>query len=240
VTEDSGYFWFFSDNNVEMLVKVLNGCEINSRVWTFAGGLTNVEVVMTVEDTQTGAVRTYTNPQGAAFQPIEDTAAFESCPIISGPKAVRPAEPSRAAGADAPQRKTQQPADSVRPSQVGSELFPCNRTIGPTLCLNLGRFTVATSWSTPDGMSGPGWAVRLTVDSGYFWFFSPDNVELMVKVSDACDFNSRFWVFAGGVTNVKVLMTVTNNQTGVVRTYTSSQGSPYEPIQDTDAFASCP
>ena len=34
---------------------------------------------MTVTDMQTGAVRTYTNPQGTAFLPIQDTAAFPAC-----------------------------------------------------------------------------------------------------------------------------------------------------------------
>jgi hypothetical protein len=41
--------------------------------------LTNVSVTLTVTDTVTGAVRTYTNPQGTAFAPIQDTNAFV-CP----------------------------------------------------------------------------------------------------------------------------------------------------------------
>jgi hypothetical protein len=35
---DTGYFTFFNRANVEMVVKVLNGCGVNSRYWTFAGG----------------------------------------------------------------------------------------------------------------------------------------------------------------------------------------------------------
>ena len=62
-----------------MVVKVLNGCGVDSNYWVFAGGLTNVQVVMTVTDTQTGAVKTYTNPQGQSFLPIQDTLAF-ACP----------------------------------------------------------------------------------------------------------------------------------------------------------------
>jgi hypothetical protein len=42
--------------------------------------LTNVNVVLTVRDTKNGAVKTYTNPQGVAFQPVQDTAAFATCP----------------------------------------------------------------------------------------------------------------------------------------------------------------
>ncbi|MEO8430232.1 MAG: PPC domain-containing protein [Acidobacteriota bacterium] len=80
LTSDTGYFWFFSSSNVEIVVKVLNGCGLNSRYWTFAGGLTNVLVNLTVTDTQTGAVRTYSNPQNQAFLPIQDTSSFSTCP----------------------------------------------------------------------------------------------------------------------------------------------------------------
>ena len=78
--QNTYYFCFFSSDNVEMVFKVLNGCGLNSRYWTFAGGLTDVNVIMTVTDTQTGTVKTYTNPQGTAFQPIQDTSAFATCP----------------------------------------------------------------------------------------------------------------------------------------------------------------
>ncbi len=63
-----------------MVIKVLNGCSLNSNYWTFAGGLTNVNVILTVTDTQTGLIKTYINPQGSPFQPIQDTSAFATCP----------------------------------------------------------------------------------------------------------------------------------------------------------------
>ncbi len=59
-----------------MVIKVVDGRAFNNHLWVFAGGLTNVQVVITVTDTQTGAVQTYTNNQGVAFAPIQDTAAF--------------------------------------------------------------------------------------------------------------------------------------------------------------------
>ena len=42
--------------------------------------MTNVNVVTTITDTQTGAVKTYSSAQGVAFQPVQDTVAFASCP----------------------------------------------------------------------------------------------------------------------------------------------------------------
>jgi len=80
VSDDTGFLWFFSATNVEVVVKVLDGCALGGHYWVFAGGLTNVNVVMTVRDAQTGAVQTYTNPQNTTFLPIQDTAAFSTCP----------------------------------------------------------------------------------------------------------------------------------------------------------------
>jgi len=107
------------------------------------------------------------------------------------------------------------------------------------LCLAGGRFAVTVTWKTPQGM-GAGHAVPLTADTGTFWFFSAANLELVVKVIDACGPFGRYWVFAGGLTNVQVTVTVTDTQTGAQKSYTSAQGVPYRPLQDTAAFSTCP
>lgn len=80
LTDDSGYLWFFQSTNIEAVVKVLDACGFNQRFWVYAGGLTNVQVTMTITDTMNGTVKTYTNPQGKAFQPIQDSSAFATCP----------------------------------------------------------------------------------------------------------------------------------------------------------------
>ena len=108
------------------------------------------------------------------------------------------------------------------------------------LCLNQGRFRVEATFQTPQGQSGQAQAVGLTEDTGYLWFFSATNVELVVKVLNACSFTSRYWVFAGGLTNVRTVITVTDTQTNAVKTYTNPQGIAFLPIQDVNAFATCP
>jgi hypothetical protein len=80
LTDESGYFTFFSPTNVELIVKVLNGCPVNQRYWIFLAGLTNVGVTVHVEDTVTGRLETYVNPSGKAFQPVLDTSRFATCP----------------------------------------------------------------------------------------------------------------------------------------------------------------
>ena len=121
----------------------------------------------------------------------------------------------------------------------GGATGPCvaNQT---TLCLNNDRFKVEVDWRTPRGDEGPGMAVELTPDTGYFWFFNPENVEMVLKVLDGCDFNNRYWVFAGGLTNVEVQITVTDTETDAVRENVNPLGTPFQPIQDTKAFATCP
>jgi Putative binding domain, N-terminal len=109
-----------------------------------------------------------------------------------------------------------------------------------TLCLSNSRYQVTTSWRTSGGQTGNGQAVPITSDTGYFWFFGSTNVEMVVKVIDACSFNQRFWVFAGGLTDVNVTLNVTDTKSGVVRTYTNPLGVAFLPIQDTSAFATCP
>lgn len=77
---DSGQLYFFDAGNTELTVKLLDACSLNDRYWFFASGLTNVEVRITVTDTQTGRVRQYFNPRGKAFAPVQDVSAFATCP----------------------------------------------------------------------------------------------------------------------------------------------------------------
>ncbi len=109
------------------------------------------------------------------------------------------------------------------------------------LCLNDDRFRVEVEWRDFVGQEGSGQGVELTDDTGTFWFFSPENVELVVKVLDACfDPFDRFWVFAGGLTDVATELTVTDTVSGEVKRYSHLLGTDFAPVQDFDAFATCP
>jgi hypothetical protein len=79
LTEDTGMFWFFDPTNVELVVKVLDGCGINAEWWVFAGALTDVGVAMKVTDSYLGTVKSYSNTFGTPFPPIQDSSAFP-CP----------------------------------------------------------------------------------------------------------------------------------------------------------------
>ena len=109
-----------------------------------------------------------------------------------------------------------------------------------TLCLNNSRFSVtATFQSTSESPSTPATAVPLTNDTGYFWFFDPTNIELVVKALTGCSVNGNYWVFTGGLTDVGVELKVTDTLTGAVKSYSNPLSTPFQPIQDTTAFP-CP
>ena len=110
-----------------------------------------------------------------------------------------------------------------------------------TLCLEDGRFQVTVDFET-DTSQGQGQALLPSDDSGEFWFFEPNNTELIVKVIDACGvpgFDS-FWVFAAGLTNVGVTIEVTDTEEGVTREFENELGQPFAPVLDTQAFLTCP
>jgi hypothetical protein len=71
-----GLFWFFSADNPELLIKVLNGCGLNNRFWVFFSAGTNVGLSLTVTDTQLGNTYPFTNTDLTPVPTIHDTAAL--------------------------------------------------------------------------------------------------------------------------------------------------------------------
>jgi hypothetical protein len=102
------------------------------------------------------------------------------------------------------------------------------------LCLG-GRFRVEADWRDFSGGSGRGTAVALTGDTGYFWFFDPSNVEVILKVLDGQGLNGHHWVFYGALSSVEYTLTVTDTQTGAVRRYINPAGV-LGSVADTQAF----
>ncbi len=110
---------------------------------------------------------------------------------------------------------------------------------GPVLCLQDGRFRVTASWSGPNGAGAAASAVPLTDDTGSYWFFSPDNLELVVKILDGCGVNDRWWVFSSGLTDRGVELRVDDLFTGKSWTHSHPAGVTYEPRLDTSALDAC-
>ena len=211
--DDSGYLWFFGPRNVELTAKVLDACSLPSRnFWVFASGTTDVRVLLRVTDRWSGRRLHYFNPRGHDFQPITDTHGFDTCRVT---------RPATVPASTAPH---------IPPPQ-GAEVLP----------LLGGRFEVTARWHDFRGTTGNGRGVAFSSDSAYFWFFDPNNTEVVLKVLDACTFPAKhsFWVLNGGLTNVEVDLEVKDTWTGTRYLVHNPLNRTYPPVFSFDSFPTC-
>ncbi|HUO85842.1 MAG TPA: hypothetical protein VM617_00510 [Thermoanaerobaculia bacterium] len=99
------------------------------------------------------------------------------------------------------------------------------------------QFRVQVGWRDHEGGSGVGTPIAFDDRSGNFWFFRPDNPELMVKVINACEPFGRFWIFAAGLTDVEVEIRVNGPGIFDEKVYLRPAGQPFEAILDTEGFS---
>ena len=138
------------------------------------------------------------------------------------------------------------------------------RSGGRYLCLRDGRFEVQAHWTNPDIVGDYGFGTGVPIDfsdeSGLFWFFEPDNVELVLKVLDGTSINGNywffnpenielavkvldgralnghFWVLYGGLSDVEYKITLTDTVTGLPAEYANKKGSICGHV-DTEPFS---
>ncbi len=220
LTGDTGYFWFFRPDNVEVVIKVLDGRPVNDHWWVFYGALSSVPYTIRVTDTISGQTRVYRNRPGELASVADTEAIPEAAPAVGSTSL------EAAATAFATHRDLE-PEVPTAPAACSS---------GSTnLCLNASRFKVEVAWRTSPTHHGSGQAVPLTSDTGYFWFFRADNVELILKVLDGRPVNDHWWVFYGALSNVQYQITVTDTLTGAVKTYLNPSGN-LASVADISAF----
>ena len=110
-------------------------------------------------------------------------------------------------------------------------------------CLQGGRFEVTVEWSTGSSQ-GAGRLMSFdgrraaTEDSAFFWFCSPTNFEMGLKVLDACEpaLGNRYWVFVSGLTDQGWTVRVRDLASGLERTYTNPVGTLSTTFRDTATF----
>jgi len=109
----------------------------------------------------------------------------------------------------------------------------------PVLALRDGRFrvTVETAFeaATPR-------ATAVTLESGFYSFFAPSNVELTVKILDGRGLNGHFWLFVASMTDLPLRVTVVDTAGGCdpastcpLRVY-EAEGGKNQNFIDTEAF----
>ncbi len=207
LASDTGSFWFFDADNLELFVKEIDGVSYNNAFWTFYGALSNVEFTLLATDTATGAQHGYFNPS-ARFASQGDIESFPQEEGVVSPL-------SFAAASVAPLHSRTAPARSA------NACVP-NAT---TLCLSDGRFAASVTWRDFAGRTGVGTPLVLTPDTGSFWFFDAGIHELAVKVIDGRGTNDAYWVFYGSLSNVEFELTVVDTETGDTWTRANPSGT---------------
>lgn len=251
LARDSGAFWFFSPDNLEVTVKVLDGRAVNGKWWVFIASMTDLRLEIEVSQLR-GAAKTYVQAAGANRNFI-DVEAFGEGPPVPEELLPRPAiaiEPERPVSTHPVRAEVSVfnagPDVELLGMEGKSILFDYPETDGPpppqhsTAEANVGplapgvytvdvrsfgahnfgrtfevaaplghltlrstadnHFNVYVNIDSPPG--GVGYGVPLSSESGYFWFFDPDNIELTVKILDGRPVNGKYWVFISSMTDV--------------------------------------
>lgn len=195
-TDLAGFFTFGDPGNVELMIKVLDFGDV---VKVFYGELTDLHFTLTVSDTKTGNVNTYSNTAGNCG--TIDQTAFESSTGSS----------------------------STGSTLLDRALFPAAAASGScrpgpnTLCLGNGRFALSVDWANPgNGTSGAGGAVPLSALTGAFYFTDASNLELLAKV---LDFGDRIAFFYGTLSDLEYTLSVRDTVGGTVKTYHNAAGN---------------
>lgn len=223
ITPDTGYFWFSGASNVEVVAKLVDFCPaaVGGSFSLYATGLTDLDVTLRVTDTLLGGTRVYRNPLGTPFSLLRD-AAF-GCNAPAGPALAAALLPAV--------------SGPIIETTAWTALLPGVQAScaadGATLCLLDGRFQVRAAYRDYAGNSGTGKALSLTPDTGTFWFFSPGNVEVVAKMVSFCGGGTdNVAVYAGGLTDIQVTLTVTDTATGLTKSYTNPLGTLFQLVRD--------
>ena len=227
-TRDSGLFRFFDADNWEVLIKVLDGCAVNGHHWVYGASTTDLGYEIRVRDTTTDDnAKVYRNEPGRPAPAITDDKAFPGA-CEAGVSSPITSQIGRLQGP---------PGTELAPVSLLGESESGCLTSGTSLCLADSRFEVKVDWSTAGGGEGLASAVPGgTNNSGLFYFFEPNNWEMLIKVLDGCAINGHYWVYSAAATDLGLDITVTDTATGAIWTYDKPPGPPAPAITESRAF----
>ena len=83
-TAEAGLFFFFAPANLEVLVKVLDGCDVNGHHWVSAASATDMGLDLVVRDVWSGGERRYVKEAGEP-EAFTDTSAFREACVEAAP-----------------------------------------------------------------------------------------------------------------------------------------------------------
>ncbi|HKI85464.1 MAG TPA: hypothetical protein VKA53_01840, partial [Thermoanaerobaculia bacterium] len=136
----------------------------------------------------------------------------------------------------------------LQETQAGDDLLLARYDLGALgctpdsthLCLDGNRFQVSVNWTNYNtGVSALATAVPFRDESGFFYFQDSANIEVMVKMHNACKGYGHYWFFSAATTDVAYTITVTDTETGLSETYSNPAHVLSEAKTDQSSF-SCP
>ena len=266
--DQSGLLYFFDRDNVEVLVKVLDGCGINGHRWVFVAPVTNLAFRLAVRELappqatgrriwhydserrlqeelySNGMLRPWRHGES---QQYVGNAQGRTARTVSDTTAF-PCTAAEIAAARA--KAVDGGVTALRSSEMPARTPASLERLGAgaeTSCepgeaaLTLGGgYTVSMCFETHDGQTGVArdWGLDST-QSGLMYFFDRNNAEVLIKVLDACGVNGYRWVFVAPVTDLAFNLVV-RSPDGEIWTHTNRLGQTADAASDVSAFPCAP
>ncbi|MCY3932817.1 MAG: hypothetical protein OXH70_14000 [Acidobacteria bacterium] len=254
-SDRSGLLYFFDRDNVELLVKVLDGCAINGHHWVFVAPVTDLGFRLRITnpggwygpdrpvhwsyDFERRPNREILwdrvgNPKGATARTVSDTTAF---PCTEAEIAAAREKAAEASGGHAAfLRSRGVTADRVASAQRVSAGARTDCEPGRTALTLAGGYKVRMCYDTYAGETGEALDYGLdSSQSGLLYFFDRDNAEVLVKVLDGCAINGHRWVFVAPVTDLGFALRI-EGPASRVWTHRNALGQVAETASDLTAF----
>ena len=254
--DQSGLLYFFDRDNVEILVKVLDGCGVNGHRWVFVAPVTDLAFRLQIDEPgpwiqgrrkswfydskrrpQDRIVsRTDGNPKGRTARTVSDTTAFPCTTAEVAAAKAKAAEArdgaSGVASGGSPLATWPDPAFATR--LAAGAATDCTPS-GPALTLS-GGYTVSMCYETSAGAVGQArdWGLDSS-QSALLYFFDRNNVEVLIKVLDGCGVNGHRWVFVAPVTDLAFNLHV-ESPAGERWIHRNRLGQTADAAGDTSAF----
>ena len=235
-SEESGILYFFDRDNAEVLVKVLDACDVNGYRWVFVAPVTDLAFNLYVDETATEKRWMHRNPLGGTTATTKsDVTAF---PCDGGAAASPLGDGAGGAAEGVELVDSGFGPVSVRQAIGGGEATECEPQ--PVLTLGSG-YEVAMCYETPAGDVGAARDWGLDSDqSGLLYFFDRGNAEVLVKVLEsACSLpnNDHVWVYVAPVTDLAFNLEVRPPGGGEPWTHSNNLSRTAAAKSDNKAFA---
>ena len=253
-SRESGLLYFFSKDNSEVLIKVLDACAENEHRWVFVAPVTTQAFNLYVDETATGERWTHRNPRGGVTATTKsDTTAFPCDPGAAAPSAVA----DGGAGFDGVDLVDAGfPAAAAPPTSLARVEPPSLGPVRVTQPISAGE--AAACEPQPVTTLRGGYTVNMCVEhvrdgetvvaevkdydldseqSEILYFFVPSNAEVLIKLLDGCAINGHRWAFVAPVTTLAFNLSIEPPGGGKAWTHENRLNQTAAAKSDNKAFA---